>query len=494
STALLRRYAQSLNIPCACHIPDRMKEGYGPNKDAFASLYTKGCRLVIIVDCGITAFDPVADGTAMGLDIIIVDHHVAEPRLPDAVAIVNPNRLDDQSSLGYLAAVGVTFLFLVATNRALRERGFFTQECKQPDILSLLDLVALGTVCDVVPLIALNRAFVFQGLKIIAKQQNPGLQALASIANIRERLSAHHLGFILGPRINAGGRVGKARLGSDILSTDDKQEAQEIAKILNDYNQERRDLEGQSLQDVIAIAQDMVKEHHVLCLYSPDWHQGIIGIMAGRIKDMFHRPTLVMTRLDDGTLKGSGRSVTGVDLGSAIIAAKQQGILINGGGHRMAAGFALAQDKMEILQLFMDDYICTVNGGNFPPPSLILDSVVELAAINEDFMDMLERVEPCGAQNPRPRVAVHDVTVRNVRLVGPNLLRCQIFDNDGHRLDGILFQASTQSLTRNLLQNDQYSRYHVAGQLQYNLFRQTRKIQLVIHDIKTASYENNMAI
>jgi single-stranded-DNA-specific exonuclease len=323
SSALLARFLAAAGVPARVYIPDRIIEGYGPTTPAMMRLRAEGISLVITVDCGTTAFEPLEAAAEAGLDLVVVDHHVAEPALPRAVAVVNPNRLDDTSGQGALAAVGVSFLFAIATNRVLRESGWYAEQGRaEPDLMALLDLVALGTVCDVVPLVGLNRAFVSQGLKVMGRRRNPGLVALADVARVDSKLSEYHAGFLLGPRVNAGGRVGEAPLGAQLLMTQDSAEAVAIARQLDAWNTERRDIEAHVLEEAMAQAEVSGSSDPLILVSGEGWHAGVIGIVAGRLKERFNRPAFVIG-FDGDTGKGSGRSVEGVDLGSAVIAARQ---------------------------------------------------------------------------------------------------------------------------------------------------------------------------
>ncbi|MEC8776696.1 MAG: single-stranded-DNA-specific exonuclease RecJ, partial [Pseudomonadota bacterium] len=343
SAALLKRFILAVGGNVDIYVPDRLREGYGPNLPALLQMKDAGAGVIVTVDCGITAFDQLAGAADAGIDIVVVDHHVAEPQLPAAVAVVNPNRIDDESGQGQLAAVGVAFLLVVALNRCLRERGHYAAKA-EPNLLQWLDLVALGTVCDVVPLTGLNRALVAQGLKVMARRGNIGLRALADVASIDEAPTTYHAGFILGPRVNAGGRVGEASLGARLLTTHDSDEARDLAMRLDAWNKERRELEAACLEEAIAQAEDRGLRDGLVYVSADNWHAGVIGIVAGRLKDRYNRPACVVAQ-DQGVGKGSGRSVTGVDIGAAVVAARQSDLLINGGGHPMAAGFSVSVER-----------------------------------------------------------------------------------------------------------------------------------------------------
>ncbi|MDG1859213.1 MAG: single-stranded-DNA-specific exonuclease RecJ, partial [Emcibacteraceae bacterium] len=358
SSAIFKRYFKSIGQEVTAYIPDRMTEGYGPNAKALLELKAAGHDLVITVDCGIVSFEPLTAAMNAGLDVIVVDHHQAEARLPDAVAVVNPNRLDEEPGYGQLAAIGVSFITIVGINRELRKRGWYKDEgIDEPNIIEWLDLVALGTICDVVPLVGVNRALVAQGLKVMAKRQNAGLKALSDVAGVTEAPGTYHAGFLLGPRVNAGGRVGRSESGTILLSTDDDEEAAKISSELNTYNAERQAIEARVLED----AMDQVSAKigpggvvpSVIIAANVGWHPGVIGIVAGRLKEHFGRPTIIIAIDDNGDAKGSGRSIYGVDLGAAITAARQSDILIAGGGHAMAAGLSMRQEMIDDFNEFL---------------------------------------------------------------------------------------------------------------------------------------------
>ncbi|RME67999.1 MAG: single-stranded-DNA-specific exonuclease RecJ, partial [Alphaproteobacteria bacterium] len=376
SAALLIRFLRAAGGRARHYIPDRLREGYGPNAAALQRLAAEGAGLVVTVDCGIQSFEALAAAGAAGLDVIVVDHHRALPELPPAVAVVNPNRLDDASGLGHLAAVGVAFMLAVAANRALRSAGHYGAARREPDLLGLLDLVALGTVCDVVPLTGLNRAFVRQGLKVMAARGNAGLRALADVAGLDEPPAAYHAGFLLGPRVNAGGRVGEADLGTRLLSLDDGAEAARIAAHLDALNQERRDIEASVLDAALAKVGDPGGAP-VIVAAGRGWHAGVVGIVAARLKDKFRRPTLVVA-LEDGVGKGSGRSIAGVDLGAAVIEARRRGLVQAGGGHAMAAGVTVAEDRLDDLRAFLTETLAGPVAAARAEPGLGLDGLLSV--------------------------------------------------------------------------------------------------------------------
>ncbi len=479
SGALLHQFLTSVGGKIRLYIPDRIREGYGPNAAALTRLHGEGASLVVTVDCGITAHEPLAAAAALGLDVIIVDHHAAEPRLPPAHAVVNPNRLDETSPHRNLAAVGVAFLLAVETNRQLRQRGLYAS-MPEPDLLDLLDLVALGTVCDVVPLTGLNRALVAQGLKVLGARKRIGLVALGEAARIDKRCEAYHLGFVLGPRVNAGGRVGEADLGVRLLTSDDPIAAREMAQRLDGFNRERQTIEAAVLDS--ALAQLGPKPEGAMILVAGEgWHPGVIGIVASRLMDRFDRPACVVA-LDKDVGKGSGRSVKGIDIGAAIIAARQEGLLINGGGHPMAAGFTVAAERVNDLRAFLDARMATAIR---PEPHMTLDGVLSLGAATTEFCATLERVGPFGAGNPEPRFAFAAVRVAKADVVGEKHVRCFLTDSRGARLNAIAFRAVGQPLGDALL-NSNGASLHIAGRVKADEYRGVVRVQLQIEDAAPA--------
>lgn len=483
SSALLQRFLRAAGADLRVYIPDRISEGYGPNAGALRKLKSEGIAVVITVDCGITAFDALEDAAAQGLEVIVVDHHAAEPRLPVATAVVNPNRQDEESDCGHLAAVGVTFLLVVALNRGLRAAGWFRQAgISEPDLKQWLDLVALGTVCDVVPLYGLNRAFVSQGLKVMAQRKNTGIVALSDVAKLSERPDSFHLGFMLGPRVNAGGRVGEAGLGATLLATDDASQARELASRLDRHNSERRELEAVVLDQAIEqVEAQTQKPSGVVIAAAPGWHPGVIGIVASRLKDRYNAPAIVIALGDDGLAKGSGRSVPGVDLGATIIAARQAGLLINGGGHPMAAGLTVASDGLEALKAFLNERIgAQLEAANFVP-SLGIDGALQPGGATAELLLDIERCGPFGVGNPQPRFVLSSVQVANASVVGADHVRCSLLGLDGKRIKGIAFRALDNPLGELLLKPGRLP-IHVAGKLKLDSWSGRDAVQIIIED------------
>lgn len=482
SSALLIRYFRALGIPVQCHIPDRIDEGYGPNAAALLELAARTGGLIVTADCGTTAHEPLAAARAAGVDVVVIDHHAGEERLPPAVAVVNPNRLDETSPHGHLAAVGVTFLVLVGLNRRLREVGLFATR-PEPDLMRWLDLVALGTVCDVVPLVGVNRAFVTQGLKVLAKRGNTGLRVLADLCRLGEEPSTYHLGFVLGPRINAGGRVGKADLGVRLLVSEDEREAGEIALQLDALNRDRQLLEAQVLEESCARLGDGSGDPAIL-VAGENWHPGVIGIVASRLRERFNRPACVVSFSgDEGS--GSGRSIAGVDLGDLVIAARQTGILTRGGGHAMAAGFTVTRGSLDRFRAFLFERVAARVAVGGLVPTLELDGALRLGGVNEQILRALEQIGPFGSGNAEPLFGVPEVRVQWSNIVGEKHVRCVLADATGARLEAIAFRAAENALGALLLRARDIP-IHVAGRLRFNTWKGTRSIQFQIDDAAPA--------
>jgi single-stranded-DNA-specific exonuclease len=479
SSALLSRFFQAVGGSVMVHIPDRMAEGYGPNAPALLAMRAKGAGVVVTVDCGVTAFGPLEQAAEAGLDVIVVDHHAAEVALPRAFAVVNPNRLDDDSPHGHLAAVGVAFLLVVAVLRRLKDRQWFGSGRPPPDLLQWLDIVALGTICDVVPLVGVNRALATQGLKVMARRTNPGISALADVAGVRERLDAYHVGYILGPRVNAGGRVGQADLGVRLLATDDGAEAGQLAALLDGHNKDRQEIEAAVLLAAIEQVESRGEDGPLVVAVGEDWHPGVIGIVAGRLKERYNRPACVIA-IDGPEGKGSGRSVPGLDLGAAVIAARQQGLLSRGGGHAMAAGFSVPKDRIDELRHFLGERLKAQMAGPLVP-ILELDGALDAGGATLDLVETLKRVGPFGAGNAEPRFAIMGARVVAPRIVGMGHVACQVSGRGGGRLKAIAFRAADSELGHALLANDG-TPLHLAGTLRIDNWQGNTNVQLFIED------------
>ncbi len=481
SSGLLKRFFDLLGVPLQVYIPDRLKEGYGPNKAAFDTLKKQGIALIITVDCGIVSFDVLDHAQDCGLDVVVVDHHQAETRLPNAVAVVNPKRHDESQDYTYLAAVGVTFLLCVAINRELRLGGWFGDK-NPPNLMRLLDLVALGTVCDVVPLHGLNRAFVAQGLKVMARRENPGLVALGDVAGLDEAPGTYHLGYLLGPRVNAGGRVGKPDYGPQLLASNNPEECQKLAGFLDQYNKERKDIEAIVTEEAMTLAEEAVKaQQSVLVIAGEGWHPGVIGIVASRLKDAFGRPAIVIG-LEGGEGKGSGRSVPGVDLGAAIGVARHKGLILAGGGHAMAAGLTISRDKIAELTEFLNTRLSGDVLEASRTASLGLDGALGVEGATVELINHLEMAGPYGAGNPEPRFVLSNTRIVSAKIVGENHVRC-ILTGSGNRgrLVGICFRSLETPLGDSLLSH-QGASFHIAGHLRKNTWRGETSAQILIED------------
>ncbi len=484
SAALLLRFFAAVGGDASVYVPDRLREGYGPNAPALLRLKAEGAAIVVTVDCGATAHDALAAAADAGLDVIVVDHHVSEPLLPRALALINPNRLDETSPHGALAAVGVAFLLVVALNRALREAGWYDDRA-EPDLLQWLDLVALGTVCDVVPLTGVNRALVAQGIRVARNGANPGLRALAAVGRVTSPLDTYHLGFVLGPRVNAGGRVGAADLGARLLATDDPALAAELATRLDGYNRERREIEARTLEAAIAAVEAGPQSPALVFVAAQGWHPGVIGIVAARLKERYERPACVValsSSTGDGIGRGSGRSVPGVALGPAVIAARQAGLLVNGGGHAMAAGFTVAAGHLDALREFLAARLGDGRGGERLVPELAIDGALSAAGAVAGLIDHLDALAPFGAANPEPRFAFPGLVVAHVAPVGTGHLRCTLADALGPaHLKAIAFRVAETPLGE-FLAAARGRAVHLAGHLRRDDYRGGDAVQLVVDD------------
>ena len=489
SAALMRRFFAHHDLGARIYIPDRIFEGYGPNPQAIEGLVKDGSQLIVTVDCGTTSFESLAVARKLGCDVVVIDHHQADEALPDVAAVVNPNRQDDLSGLGHLCAAGVVFLVLVAVTRELRVRGHYGAGNPPPDLLDLLDLVALATVCDVVPLKTLNRAYVTKGLQVMKSRRNVGLKALFDAAGLDTAPTPYHLGFVLGPRINAGGRIGDAALGSRLLSINDETEAAKIAVTLDRLNRERKALETQMLDEAMAAADRLVDEHPdlpLLIVGSETWHKGVVGLVSSRLTERFHRPSCVIAWGDDaGPSKNEGtgslRSIAGVDIGGAVRAAVAAGHLKKGGGHAMAAGLTVARDKLATLTAFLEKALATSSTEARAAAGLDIDGALTPASVNDELMQLIERAGPYGQGNPQPRFAFPAHRVKFAKVVGNAHVRCALEAGDGTRLDAVAFRAAGQPLGE-LLMGSGGLPIHIAGHLRRDTWGGRDKIELFIED------------
>lgn len=489
SSALLLQFLRSCGSDADVHIPDRLKEGYGPSKEAIEKLANAGANLLITVDCGIAAHDPLEYAASLGLEVVIIDHHQAGEDLPKATAVINPNRQDDLSGQGNLAAVGVAFLMVATIARNLRESGWFSGDRPAPDLLSWLDIVALGTVCDMVPLTGLNRAFVKQGLKVMGNRTNAGLARLCDVARLSRRPDAFSLGFTLGPRINAAGRLGQSNLGLRLLTSNDAGETAEIAANLERLNRERQDIEIRTVDQAVLQAERALGESAqlpVIIVAGEGWHPGVLGLVASRLKERFGRPAIALGYgADQDQATGSGRSITNVDLGTAIRRAVESGIALKGGGHAMAAGLTIDRSKLGQLRAFLEEALAEDSAGAQAGACLEIDGALAAGGATLDLISLLETAGPYGIGNPNPVFVFPAHRVVYADLAGKDHVRCTLQAGDGARLKAIAFRAVGTDLGELLLSERQMP-LHVAGRISANDWGGKRTPQLLIDDVARA--------
>jgi single-stranded-DNA-specific exonuclease len=484
ASALLARFLRLGGSEPIVHIPDRIFEGYGPNIEAIRALADRGAKLLVTVDCGTASIEPLAEARRLGLDVIVIDHHQADERLPDAI-VVNANRLDDLSGLGHLAAVGLVFVTVVAANRVLRTRGFWTEARPEPDLLGWLDIVALGTVADVVPLKGLNRAFVAKGLLALRRRDNVGLTALMDVARLSGPPEPFHLGFLLGPRINAGGRIGRADLGSLLLRTDDPVEAGRIAAELDRLNGERRAMEVAMLEEAQAEASAALgieEKGAVVVTAAANWHPGVVGLLAARLKERFSRPAFAIALEPGGIGTGSGRSILGVDLGKTVRRAVTEGLLLKGGGHAMAAGITVKHGALAEFRAYLESELAEAVAAARADQALLIDGAVSAAGANAALVETIARAGPFGAGNPEPVVALPNHVVAYADPVGADHVRVRLRSGDGTMLNAIAFRAAGQPLGQTLLQSRGQA-LHAAGTLSIDRWNGGERVQLRLIDV-----------
>ncbi len=491
SSAILKRFFASIGVNADIYVPDRILEGYGPNAKALLDLKKKGTDLVITVDCGTVAFEPLEKAHEAGLDIIVIDHHIGVVEKPKALAVINPNRIDEKFPHKNICGAAVSFLVAVAVNKTLREDGFYENK-KEPNLMGLLDLVALGTVCDVMPLTGLNRAFVAQGLKVLKQRKNAGIRALFDVANLDEEPTAYHLGFVLGPRINAGGRVGKSDLGANLLSSDDEIFAAKVAEKLNQFNTERKDIEVEVLNQAISQLEDTILQYsiddNVLFAVGDGWHPGVIGIVASRLKDKYGKPVAVIA-LDKKKGKASCRSIKGVDFGGAILNARMEGLLIEGGGHAMAGGFSVDEKKIPDLHKFFNELLAGDVAESVAGQVFEYDIVLDLQSVNLELIKSLQKLEPYGTGNHKPKFLIRDLRKMNAKLIGADQshISCQFSSLSKVGFDGFLsavaFRSVDTGLAEILLDPNFKKPINVIGDLSINSWMGRENVQLIIEDI-----------
>ena len=489
ATSILARYLRELGLQPIFYIPDRLTEGYGPNPSAMRKLKEQGATLLITVDCGSLSFEALAEAKKRGLDVIVTDHHQTQPERPPCVALINPNRVDEHSACTMLCGAGVAFYLLMALNRHLRKEGFFENK-KEPDLKALLDLVAVATLCDMVPLTGVNRVLVQRGLAVLNQRQNKGLSALMGMAGLQEEdvLTPYDVGFKIGPRLNAGGRIGKCDMGATLLATEDDADVQNLAQKLQNLNMERKTVESDVLDDAWQIAgQQLEKSPSVLVVKGQGWHPGVIGIVAARLKEKYHRPVIVLSENEEGLCKGSGRGVTGLDLGRAVIECRD--ILVDGGGHAMAAGLTVRADAVEAFTKKINECltlqaqkVLEEEGRDVFVPRLALDAVVTPAAANMDLAQALDKMEPAGVGNPTPRFMIQG-RLAYTKAVGSDgsHVQVRIQGNDGKVLSGIAFRAMEGPLG-GFLNENLNKQVTLAGTLDVNTWQGVSRLQLKVED------------
>src|SRR5262245_36323266 len=488
SAATLARFLRLAGIDPIIHIPDRLFEGYGPNVEAVRKLAGRGATLLVTVDCGTVSHEPLAEAARLGMQTVVVDHHLADETLPVAHAVVNPNRLDDLSKLGHLAAVGLVFMTVVAVNRELRRRGYWSEARPEPDLLDLLDLVALGTVADVVPLKGLNRAFVAKGLLAMRRRDHVGLTALMDVSRLNGPPEPFHLGFLLGPRINAGGRIGRASLGVELLLSADPTQAAAIAAELDRLNTERRAIEVATVAqaEAEAMAALGIEEKGAAVVTAAEgWHPGVVGLVAARLKERFGRPAFAIAFEPGGIGTGSGRSIAGVDLGRAVRHAVSTGLLVKGGGHAMAAGVTLRKETLSACRAYLEDTLAPTVEAARREDALLIDGAVTAAAANGEMIATIARAGPFGAGNPEPVIALPAHTVVYAEEVGQSHMRARLRARDGATIDAIAFRAAGQKLGAALAQSRGGS-VHAAGTLCLDRWNGAERVQLRLIDIAPA--------
>ena len=490
STALLGKYFDELNLKYNFYIPDRKTEGYGPSIKGFKELIDKNVKIIFTVDCGTLSYEAIDYAKNQKIDVIVLDHHQSEIKLPNAFSVVNPNRLDDTSNLKYLCAAGVTFMFLVSINKHLRSIDWFNKNCiKEPNLINYLDLVSLGTVCDVVPLIGLNRAIVKQGLKILKFKKNLGIKTLLDICKIETNPSIYHLGYILGPRINAGGRVGKCSHGANLLLNSNPKEVFKLASELDLYNKERQMIEKDLIEKILKNVANKVNDP-ILILKGENWHEGVIGIVAARLTDKFNKPAIVIS-FKDKIGKASARSVFGFDIGSAIISASQKKILIKGGGHKMAGGFTIDISNLEKFKEFMFNKFSKINDIMPKEKKLYLDCKIAPSAINLEFYEKVNSLSPFGSGNPEPKFIMENLRLLNSKIVGEKHIKSVLIGPEGTSIKTIAFNATDNELGVYLSKKKQNT-FNIAGKLSLNEWRGQKNVEFIIDDISVNKKSKNM--
>ncbi len=490
STALLGNYFNSLGLDYETYIPDRKKEGYGPSISAFKYLIECDVKLIFTVDCGTLSFEAINFASQNNIDVIVLDHHQSEIKLPSAYSIVNPNRIDDKSNLNYLCAAGVTFMFLISLNKELRLNNWFKKKnLKEPNLIEFLDLVTLGTICDVVPLIGLNRAIVSQGLKILKSKKNLGLKTLLDICGIETHPNIYHVGYILGPRINAGGRVGKSSHGANLLLNNNPKDVFKLATELDQFNKERQILE----RDVLNKIEKQIEINYsdpVIVISGENWHEGVIGIVASRIKEKTNKPVIIIS-IEKNVGKASARSIAGFDIGSLIIAATQEKILIRGGGHKMAGGFSIDINNIDKFKKFIFKKFNNINKDLSKKRLLYFDSIIAPTAINLDFYKKINCLAPFGSGNPEPKFVIENLKAVNNKIIKDKHIKSVLIGAEGSIIKTIAFNSTENEIGAYLLKKDPKP-FNIAGKLSLNEWRGQSNVEFIIDDISVNKAIKNM--
>ena len=489
STAILGNYFNDIGSNISIYIPDRKTEGYGPTNNGFDKLIKDGSNIIFTVDCGTMSFDTINTYQKKNYDIIILDHHQSELKLPNAHSIVNPNRFDDKSNLNYLCAAGVCFMFLVALNMKLKKLKWFEKNnIIQPNLINYLDLVSLGTVCDVVPLIGLNRTIVSQGLKIINKVSNPGIKTLKNICGIESNLNTYHLGYKIGPRINAGGRVGKCSHGANLLLSKNPKEVFKIASELEIYNNERKIIENEMLKKIEKNI-SVNNNDSVIVLSGHNWHSGIIGIVASRLKEKFNKPTVIISVVNK-IGKASARSVFGFDIGSVIINAVQQNILLKGGGHKMAGGFSIREDNITKFKNFINKSFLKIEKDLKKNNEIFFDLIISPSALNQNFYNEINSLSPFGSGNPEPKFVIKNLELIKSTIVGDKHIKSIFVGQDGSVVKSVTFNAVKTELESYLFAKNQ-KKINIFGKLSLNEWKGKKNVEFIIDDISVNKSKYN---
>ncbi len=492
ATALLGRYFDELQISYEIYIPDRKKDGYGPSVDSFKTLIKKGVKLIFTVDCGTMSYEAINYAKNNNIDVIVLDHHQTEINLPKAYSLVNPNRLDDNSKLNYLCAAGVTFIFLVSCNKELRLINWFKMSnIQEPNLLEYLDLVSLGTVCDVVPLVGLNRAIVRQGLKILRSKKNLGLKTLIDICKIESNLSVYHLGYILGPRINAGGRVGRSSHGANLLLNKNPAEVYKLASELDNYNRERQLLEKKVMENILSENKNCYNDP-IIIISGKNFHEGVIGIVASRLKEKFNKPVIIIS-INEGIGKASARSINGFDIGAVIISATQNDILIKGGGHKMAGGFSLKTENIEKFKKFVFKQFTKMKKIKSLEKTLMLDSIISSSAVNLEFYKKIDILAPFGSGNPEPKFIIEDLKLIQYKIIKDKHVKSILIDKSGLSIKTMAFNAVENEIGAHLMKKNN-KLFNIAGKLSLNEWRGQSNVEFIIDDISVNKNVKNIKV